>query len=68
MALSYNELIAATLVFVGGHFLLCSAPLRQALIARLGAQVARAATAVLLLASFLWLLYAYGRAPEWQPC
>ena len=66
MALSYNELIAAVLVFVGGHFLLCGKPLRQGLIARLGPQAARGLTALALLASFLWMIYAYGRAPDWQ--
>lgn len=65
MTESYNELIAATLLFVGGHFLLCSKPLRQGLIGRFGSHGARAATAGLLFASFVWLLFAYGRAPDW---
>ncbi|HMB75325.1 MAG TPA: NnrU family protein, partial [Kiloniellaceae bacterium] len=65
MTESYNELIAATLVFVGGHLLLCSRPLRQGLVARFGAQGARAITATALFASFVWMIVAYGRAPEW---
>lgn len=65
MALSYNELMAAVLAFVGGHFLLCSRPLRQGLISRLGAHGARLLTALALLAGFVWMIFAYGRAPDW---
>ena len=65
MTESYNELIAATLFFVGGHFLLCSRALRQGLSGRFGPQAARAITALALFASFVWMILAYGRAPAW---
>lgn len=58
-----NALIAATALFVGGHFLLSSAALRGALIARLGENVFRGFYSLVMLGSFTWMLFAYGAAP-----
>lgn len=65
MTESYNELIAATLFFVGGHLLLCSGSLRRGMVGRFGAQGTRAVTALAMLTAFVWMLFAYGRAPDW---
>ncbi|WP_422369511.1 NnrU family protein [Pelagibius sp.] len=58
-----NALIAATALFVGGHFLLSSAALRGALIARLGDNMFRGLYSLVMLGSFTWMLFAYGAAP-----
>ncbi|NIA68133.1 NnrU family protein [Pelagibius litoralis] len=58
-----NALVAATFLFVGGHFLLSSAALRARLVARLGDGLFRALYAAVMLASFLWMIFAYGAAP-----
>lgn len=58
-----NALIAATALFVGGHFLLSSAALRGALIARLGDNMFRGLYSLVMLGSFTWMLFAYGSAP-----
>ena len=60
---SLNSLIAAALLFVGGHFILSSGSLRPALIARLGEGVFRAVYSAAMLGSFVWMLLAYGAAP-----
>ena len=65
-----NGLIAATVVFVGGHFLLSSTPLRGQLVRRLGTQGFRGLYSVAALAAFVWMLFAYRDAPPlavWQP-
>lgn len=67
---SLNALFAATVVFVGGHFLLSSANLRPRLLSRLGPQGFRAAYSLFALVSFVWMLMAYGEAPGdllWSP-
>jgi len=63
MTSSLNALFAATVVFVGGHFLLSSAAVRHSLIRRLGEQGFRAGYAIVAVASFVWMLLAYGKAP-----
>ena len=67
---SLNLLFAATLCFVGGHFLLSSQPLRQPVTGLLGAQGFRALYSIVILASFVWMLSAYRAAPfvaVWAP-
>jgi uncharacterized membrane protein len=53
----------AALVFVGGHFVLSSAPVRGALIARLGRVPFTGLYAVFAAAAMSWLIVAYGSAP-----
>ena len=60
---SMNALIAAAALFVGGHFLLSSAPLRAALIARFGERMFRGFYSLVMLGSLTWMLFAYGAAP-----
>lgn len=65
-----TDLLAATVAFVLGHFLLSSRALRTPLIQRLGAQGFRALYSVMVLAAFVWMLLSYGRAPYvelWLP-
>lgn len=65
-----NELLAATVLFVGGHFLLSSAPVRKALIQKLGTSGFQVIYALGVLAAFLWMLFSYGNAPfvnVWHP-
>ena len=65
-----NELLAATVLFVGGHFLLSSAPVRRALLQRLGSNAFQALYALAILSAFLWMLFSYGEAPFvnlWYP-
>ena len=67
---TFNALIAATLCFVGGHFLLSSLFLRRPLVARLGERGFRMLYSALILLSFLWMVSAYAAAPFmtiWQP-
>ncbi len=79
MTESLNDLLAATVFFVAGHFLLSSLPVRQALTSALerviagltggsaslsGAQSAfRGLYSVFALITFVWMLQAYGEAP-----
>ena len=65
-----NALFAATVVFVGGHFLLSSGAMRHGLIRRLGEQGFRIGYALVIGAAFVWMLLAYGAAPYlevWPP-
>jgi len=65
-----NGLIAATLFFVGGHFLLSSRPLRPALTERFGDRGFRAIYSVAMTVGLLWMVAAYRAAPVvpvWQP-
>ena len=68
---SFNEIIAATLSFVGGHFLLSSKPLRQSVVPRLiTQQIYRGFYAVLMLVLFVWMTKAYFAGPfysVWYP-
>lgn len=59
-----NELALATLVFVGGHFLLSSAKLRGPLAGLLGERGFAAFYSVLSIAAFAWMLVSYGNAPH----
>lgn len=60
---SLNALFAAVVVFVGAHFLLSGAPLRQQLVGRLGEQGFRALYSIIAAAALLWMLLAYRDAP-----
>lgn len=65
-----NALLAATSLFVGGHFLLSSDPLRERLVAGLGDALFRGAYSLVMLAAFVFMLIAYGEAPWvslWSP-
>lgn len=67
---STNALIAATLAFVGGHFLLSSRPLRPFLNERLGERAFRIIYSATMTAALLWMIAAYRGAPFvplWQP-
>jgi len=59
-----SELALATLAFVGGHFLLSSAPLRRPLAGMLGERAFAGLYSVLALAAFAWMLTSYGAAPH----
>lgn len=66
---SLQQLLAATATFVCGHFLLSSRPLRQPLQARLGESVFLGAYSLVILATFAWMVSAYGQAgfvPLWD--
>ncbi|MGF1628955.1 MAG: NnrU family protein [Kiloniellaceae bacterium] len=65
-----NALIAATLAFVGGHFLLSSRPLRPLLNARFGERGFRLIYSAAMVAALVWMLVAYRNAPVvpvWDP-
>lgn len=59
----YLTLAAASLLFVGSHFLM-SHPLRAILVRRLGANGFMAAHSAISLLSFVWMIIAFGRAPK----
>jgi len=58
-----NILAAATLAFVGGHFLLSSKPLRPLLSERYGERGFRILYSIAMLAAFLWMVASYSAAP-----
>ncbi len=65
-----ENLALAVATFVGGHFILSSLTVRQRVVARVGEGIFRALYSVVALASFVWMLRAYGAAPDtalWQP-
>ena len=65
-----DDLLAATLVFVAGHFLLSSRVLRQPLAGRLGEPGFRILYSLIAGAALLWMIFAYGAAPVvplWDP-
>lgn len=67
---TFNALIAATLCFVGGHFLLSSLMLRRPFVRRLGEKGFRLLYSALMLLAFLWMANAYAAAPYlaiWDP-
>ena len=63
---SLDALIAATAVFVFGHFLLSSRPLRAPLVRAFGQGGFLPLYSVLIAAAFLWMLAAYRAAPDTQ--
>ena len=56
--------VLAALAFVGGHFVLSSAPARNVLVARFGERPFRSAYSLIAAAALAWLIYAYNRAPR----
>ena len=65
-----NGLIAATLAFVGGHFLLSSRPLRPLLNDRFGERGFRLIYSAAMTVSLIWMIAAFRAAPVmpvWQP-
>ncbi len=70
MLADFNDLLAATVAFVLGHFLLSSKGIRAALIQRLGENGFRAGYSIVIAVSFVWMLLSYGSAPYyplWDP-
>jgi uncharacterized membrane protein len=61
-----NALLAATSLFVGGHFLLSSDPLRERLVGAFGEAMFRGTYSLVMLAAFALMLFAYREAP-WIP-
>lgn len=57
-----NALLAATVLFVGGHFLLSSLPLRQVLVRRLGDGGFRALYSLVAGVGIVWMASAYAKA------
>lgn len=58
-----NALLLAVVVFVGGHFLLSGAPLRQTLVRRLGEQGFRGFYSLVAAGALVWVLLSYRDAP-----
>jgi uncharacterized membrane protein len=58
-----GQLLAATATFVGAHFALSSAGLRRPIVAHLGDGPFRGLYSVAALATFIWMIWAYGAAP-----
>ena len=59
---AFTQLGVAAAIFVGGHFLLSSTPLRRTLVARIGEQPFRGLFSLVALASIVWMSMAYGDA------
>ena len=67
---STNALIAATLAFVGGHFLLSSRPIRPFLIERYGEGSFRMIYSGAMTVALIWMVAAFRSAPFvplWHP-
>ncbi len=65
-----NELFAASVLFVMGHFVLSSLPVRMALVGKLGETRFLAAYSAVILAVFIWMLLAFIDGPTnpvWTP-
>jgi uncharacterized membrane protein len=65
-----NALFVATLAFVGGHFVLSSAPVRQPLVRMLGQTGFLPVYSLAVTAAFVWMLAAWRAAPLvplWDP-
>jgi len=58
-----EHLFAALVTFVGGHFLLSSAPVRTPLVRQFGEKVFLTYYGLAMMALFVWVLLAYGDAP-----
>lgn len=61
--LDINELLAATVLFVGGHLLLASAPLRGLLHGKLGPTGFRILYSLVAVVTLVWMIKAYTQAP-----
>jgi uncharacterized membrane protein len=67
---SFAGLIAASLAFVGSHFVLSSTGPRAALVARLGEQAFAGLYSAVAAVTLVWMIAAYGAAPYvelWPP-
>lgn len=65
-----SDLLAAASLFVFGHFILSSAPVRGKLVSLLGAGFFQAAYSVSIAGAMVWMIIAYGNAPfveVWVP-
>lgn len=60
---SLDILFAAAVAFVGGHFLLSSAPVRSGLVNQVGEKIFLTYYALAMMALFAWVLFAYADAP-----
>jgi uncharacterized membrane protein len=58
-----NALFAATVLFVGGHFLLSSLPVRMALVGKLGETRFLTFYSVAMVAVFVWMILAFINTP-----
>lgn len=70
MNAALNVLFVATLVFVGGHFVLSSLPVRRRLVRALGESRFVPVYSLAVTAAFIWMLWAYRNAPVvevWTP-
>ncbi|SMF78873.1 Uncharacterized membrane protein [Tistlia consotensis] len=61
-----NQLLAATVLFVGGHFLLSSQALRPGLVARLGETGFRGLYSAVAGVGIVWMCFDYADAPHVQ--
>ncbi|MDX1400741.1 MAG: NnrU family protein [Kiloniellales bacterium] len=70
MSETHNVLIATTLWFVGGHFLLSSLAVRRPLVEKLGLRIFRLLYSMVMLVAFIAMVEAYASAPFlpiWRP-
>jgi len=58
-----NALFAATVLFVAGHFVLSSQPVRLALVGKLGETRFLTLYSIAMLAVFAWMIFAFVQAP-----
>lgn len=67
---SILHVLTAAMVFVGGHFLLSSGPVRRRLVNAVGEWAFRGLYSLVAILSLMWLIMAYGGAPDmtvWRP-
>lgn len=64
MADTLLELLLATVLFVLGHVLLSTRPVRTRLIGTMGEPVFKLVYSAAAIAAFLWMISAYNRAPQ----
>jgi uncharacterized membrane protein len=67
---AFDHLLAAMTLFVGGHILLASAPMREPLVHRLGERGFSILYSLVVVAALAWSIEAYRAAPlitVWQP-
>jgi uncharacterized membrane protein len=67
---THIQLIVATVLFVGGHFLLSSTPLRATIVNAAGERGFLGLFSAVMIGLFVWLLVSYGNAPYepvWEP-
>ena len=60
-----NALFAATVLFVGGHFLLSSLPVRMALVGKLGETRFLTVYSAVMVVVFVWMILAFINAPAY---